>query len=137
MELAEAAEATSGGLWEAAEGKERAEVVEALRKFQDRLAGVKVLDPACGSGNFLYTALRLLLDLEAEVRATLRTLTGQMQPVKVSPRQMLGLERSEYAHEIWSFGLDTFNGSQNTGRTSGTVLRCWIYSPALRTGTRY
>ncbi|MPY67815.1 class I SAM-dependent DNA methyltransferase [Deinococcus sp. SDU3-2] len=100
MELAEAAEAAAGGLWEAAEGKERAAVVEKLRAFQDRLAAVTVLDPACGSGNFLYTALRLLLDLEAEVRATLRGLTGQAQPVKVSPRQMRGLERSEYAHEI-------------------------------------
>lgn len=101
MELAEVAESAAGGdLWTAAEGKERAEVVAALRTFQDRLAGVTVLDPACGSGNFLYTALRLLLDLEAEVRATLRNLTGQAQPVKVSPRQMHGLERSEYAHEI-------------------------------------
>lgn len=100
MELAEAAEAAAGGLWEAAEGKERAAVVGKLRAFQDRLAAVTVLDPACGSGNFLYTALRLLLDLEAEVRATLRGLTGQAQPVKVSPRQMRGLERSEYAHEI-------------------------------------
>jgi hypothetical protein len=71
-----------------------------LRDFQTRLAAVTVLDPACGSGNFLYTALRLLLDLEAEVRATLRNLTGQAQPVKVSPRQMLGIELSEYAHEI-------------------------------------
>lgn len=101
MALAEVAEAAAGGdLWTAAEGKERAEVVAALRAFQDRLAKVEVLDPACGSGNFLYTALRLLLDLENEVRATLRSLTGQAQPVKVSPRQMRGLERSEYAHEI-------------------------------------
>lgn len=101
MALAEAADAgSSSNLWEAIENKERAAVVAKLQAFQDRLASVKVLDPACGSGNFLYTALRLLLDLEAEVRATLRTLTGQAQPVKVSPRQMLGLERSEYAHEI-------------------------------------
>ena len=100
MELAEAAEAARAGLWDNAEVQERADVVTALRAFQDRLAGVTVLDPACGSGNFLYTALRLLLDLEAEVRATLRNLTGQAQPVKVSPRQMRGLERSEYAHEI-------------------------------------
>ena len=38
-----------------------------LAAFQDRLASVKVLDPACGSGNFLYTALRSLLDLEKQV----------------------------------------------------------------------
>ncbi len=35
-----------------------------LVAFQERLASVTVLDPACGSGNFLYLALRSLLDLE-------------------------------------------------------------------------
>ena len=35
--------------------------------FAGRLAGVRVLDPACGSGNFLYVALKQLLDLEKEV----------------------------------------------------------------------
>jgi len=37
-----------------------------LRDFGERLAHVTVLDPACGSGNFLYVAINLLLDL-AEV----------------------------------------------------------------------
>lgn len=128
MELAEVAESAAGGdLWTAAEGKERAEVVAALRAFQDRLAGVTVLDPACGSGNFLYTALRLLLDLEAEVRATLRSLTGQAQPVKVSPRQMRGLERSEYAHEIagmvlWIGYLQWLSGHGENIRDRSPVL---------------
>ena len=39
----------------------------ALDAFRERLAGVTVLDPACGSGNFLYIALRSLLDLEKQV----------------------------------------------------------------------
>src|SRR5660398_107277 len=34
--------------------------------FLDRLRSVRVLDPACGSGNFLYVALRALKDLERE-----------------------------------------------------------------------
>lgn len=85
-----------GTLWEGL----RDGAVGRLRAFQERLAQVTVLDPACGSGNFLYTALRLLLDLEAEVRATLRGLTDQAQPVRIRPTQMKGLERSEYAHEI-------------------------------------
>ena len=38
-----------------------------LEAFRERLTAVKVLDPACGSGNFLYIALRSLLDLEREV----------------------------------------------------------------------
>ena len=83
-------------LWEEARRAAR----ERLEVFQNRLAGVHVLDPAMGSGNFLYVTLRLLLDLEAEVRATLRLLTDQAAPVKVSPKQMRGLEVSPYAHEI-------------------------------------
>ncbi len=83
-------------LWEEARRAAR----ERLEAFQNRLAGVNVLDPAMGSGNFLYVTLRLLLDLEAEARATLRLLTDQSAPVKVSPKQMRGLEVSPYAHEI-------------------------------------
>ncbi len=72
-----------------------------LEAFQNRLASVSVLDPACGSGNFLYMTLRLLLDLENEVRATIRLLEpGYVVPVKVSPRQMRGMELNRYAHEI-------------------------------------
>ena len=39
---------------------------DALPAFLDRLRAVRVLDPACGSGNFLYMALRTLKDLENE-----------------------------------------------------------------------
>ena len=38
-----------------------------LQAFLDRLASLRVLDPACGSGNFLYVALQCLKDLEREV----------------------------------------------------------------------
>jgi hypothetical protein len=52
-------------------GKSPAKLRQALEKrltdFGHRLAEVKVLDPACGSGNFLYVAINLLLDLEKEV----------------------------------------------------------------------
>ena len=40
-----------------------------LRDFADQVAGTVVLDPACGSGNFLYVSLTLLKDLEQEVIA--------------------------------------------------------------------
>ncbi len=42
-------------------------ISDRLRGFADKIAAIKVLDPACGSGNFLYVALRLLLDLQNEV----------------------------------------------------------------------
>jgi hypothetical protein len=50
-----------------AEGNGHAAQRERLAKFQKRLSSVTVLDPACGSGNFLYVSLQLLLGLEKEV----------------------------------------------------------------------
>ena len=71
-----------------------------LDAFRQRLASVTVLDPACGSGNFLYVALRSLLDLEREVIdfATARGWRG-LKPA-VQPDQMLGLEINEYAAQL-------------------------------------
>ena len=71
-----------------------------LEAFRERLASVRVLDPACGSGNFLYIALRSLLDLEKEVidYAAARGWLG-LTP-RVQPDQMLGLEINHYAAEL-------------------------------------
>ena len=71
-----------------------------LEAFRERLASVRVLDPACGSGNFLYIALRSLLDFEKEVidYAAARGWHG-LTP-RVQPDQMLGLEINHYAAEL-------------------------------------
>ena len=71
-----------------------------LGGFQQRLFEVEVLDPACGSGNFLYLALRSLLDLEREVIdfAAMHGWSGLTPTVK--PDQMLGLEVDPYATEL-------------------------------------
>ena len=73
-----------------------------LSQFQERLADVKVLDPACGSGNFLYVSLASLKALEKEVVAfaTAHSL-GDFVP-KVHPAQLFGIETNEYAHELAS-----------------------------------
>ncbi|HNB41579.1 MAG TPA: hypothetical protein PLG52_08765, partial [Anaerolineales bacterium] len=72
----------------------------ALLGFMDKVAAVKVLDPACGSGNFLYVALRLLLDLQNEVAAFAEEM-GMPRPfVTVTPAQLYGIETNEYAHEL-------------------------------------
>lgn len=103
-EIEEARRTTGDGGLYADGGLGQAQVDEAVARlstFQDRLAAVTVLDPAMGSGNFLYVTMRLLLDLELEVRSTTRTLTQDLLPeAKVSPRQFLGMEVNEYAHEI-------------------------------------
>jgi type II restriction/modification system DNA methylase subunit YeeA len=64
---------------------------------------VRVLDPACGSGNFLYLALKRMLDLWQEVRlfAAHHGLPTVL-PEQVHPSQLYGLETNVYAHELAS-----------------------------------
>lgn len=71
-----------------------------IQQFSDRLAEIRVLDPACGSGNFLYVALRQLLDLQKEVRQYAFE-TG-INPAfhSVSPAQLHGIEISDYAQQL-------------------------------------
>lgn len=72
--------------------------------FTTELAQVTVLDPACGSGNFLYVALVLLLDLWKEVSNFMAELGyPRLMPtpdVAPSPAQLHGIEKDEYAHEL-------------------------------------
>ncbi len=69
--------------------------------FLDRLRAVRVLDPACGSGNFLYVTLEHMKRLESEVVAEAKTY-GAYQPklTDVDPHQFLGLELNPRAAHI-------------------------------------
>jgi hypothetical protein len=69
--------------------------------FLDRLRSVTVLDPACGSGNFLYVALQSLKDLEREA-ITWGSLTMRFvaQYPQVGPHQLHGIEVNPYAAEL-------------------------------------
>ena len=75
-----------------------------VRQFHDRLCAVRVLDPACGSGNFLYVALEQMKRLEGEVVALLHDLgdtgTLNLQGSTVDPHQFLGLEINPRAASI-------------------------------------
>ncbi|WP_260625652.1 class I SAM-dependent DNA methyltransferase [Hymenobacter sediminicola] len=76
-----------------------------LVKFLRRLTSVKILDPACGSGNFLYVTLEHLKRLEGEVLAAINAYgqTGLLDlagGTTVSPRQLLGLELNPRAAAI-------------------------------------
>ncbi len=76
-----------------------------LRAFQEKLASLRFLDPACGSGNFLTESYLLLRRLENDV---LRTLSqGQMElgweesnPIRVSLAQFFGIEINEFAVSV-------------------------------------
>ncbi|GGI69368.1 hypothetical protein GCM10007973_03110 [Polymorphobacter multimanifer] len=71
----------------------------AIHAFHHKLAGLKILDPACGTGNFLCVAMELLLRLETEVIVLLDQL-GQPAPPRIGPNQFLGLELNPRAAVI-------------------------------------
>ena len=86
------------------QGKHDAAAKE-VRGFLHRLASVRVLDPACGSGNFLYVTLEHMKRLEGEVFNTLDGLgypqaRTETAGVTVDPHQMLGLESNPRAARI-------------------------------------
>tara|TARA_R110002096_G_scaffold173781_7_gene348757 strand:- start:138742 stop:141795 length:3054 start_codon:yes stop_codon:yes gene_type:complete len=86
----------------ATKAKADAEIANLLDGFQDKLSSVRVLDPACGSGNFLYVAIQQLLFLEKEVvlYASREELGfGGLLP-RVRPTQLLGIEINPYASEL-------------------------------------
>jgi len=95
------------GKRDAASGGARTRHQQALGRlllaFTDEIAAVRVLDPACGSGNFLYVALKRLLDLWKEV-STFAADNGAagLLPDAVGPQQLHGIELNVYAHELAS-----------------------------------
>jgi type II restriction/modification system DNA methylase subunit YeeA len=78
----------------------RAEFAALLNGFKEELKNVTVLDPACGSGNFLYVTLAKLLDLEKEVLVYGAANGLPMGYPLVSPAQLYGLEINAYAREL-------------------------------------
>ena len=76
------------------------ELASLLPGFADEVAQVQVLDPACGSGNFLYVALKQLLDLQKEVVIFGAEMGLSRFFPSVSPQQLHGIEVNEYAHEL-------------------------------------
>ena len=76
------------------------EAKEKCREFQHRLASVRILDPACGSGNFLYLALQGLKDLEQHVIKEMEELGLPRILPAVGPQSVLGIEINPYAAEL-------------------------------------
>lgn len=109
---AEWAEAQAAALTLAEEGKAKPAMQE-LAKFHHRLCSLKVLDPACGSGNFLYVTLEHLKRLEGEVLNAMGDLGGAQgglaleterfdasEAETVDPHNLLGIEVNPRAAAI-------------------------------------
>jgi hypothetical protein len=76
-----------------------------VQAFHRRLCDIRVLDPACGSGNFLYVALELMKRLEGEVTALLTDLGEDQVALSlaghtVDPHQFLGIEINPWAAAV-------------------------------------
>ena len=89
-----------GGLTLLEGQQDEAQARRLLQEFQSRLSSLKVLDPACGSGNFLYVALRQLHDLEKAALTLAADLNLRGFLPEVSPEQCYGIEIDPYASDL-------------------------------------
>ena len=82
------------------ETRHRKQAENALGGFLERLRKFTVLDPACGSGNFLYLALHALHDLEHRVQLEAEAMGLQRGFPSVGPANVKGIELNTYAAEL-------------------------------------
>ena len=80
--------------------QQRGQAERRLRAFLERLRQFTVLDPACGSGNFLYLALHALKDLEHRVQLEAEAMGLQRAFPAVGPVNVRGIEINAYAAEL-------------------------------------
>ncbi|MCL2825007.1 MAG: hypothetical protein FWD57_13545, partial [Polyangiaceae bacterium] len=105
-----------------------AKACELIAAFLARLRKIRVLDPACGSGNFLYVAMEHMKLLECEIVQTLESY-GETVPVlqQIGPQQFLGLEINPRAAQIaemvlWIGHLQWRFGPHGLQNPQGPVL---------------
>lgn len=80
--------------------KAQREAQDIFNSFLERLKNFRVLDPACGSGNFLYLSLKALKDVEKQANLDAEVLGLEAQLPVTGPQNVLGIEVNEYAAEL-------------------------------------
>ena len=80
--------------------RQRKKAEKLLSKFLERLRKFTVLDPACGSGNFLYLALHALKDLEHRFQLEADAMGLQRGFPMVGPANIKGIDINPYAAEL-------------------------------------
>lgn len=71
-----------------------------LKTLAEKISAVRVLDPACGSGNFLFVAMQKLLGLQRDLIVFAERHQLPKIELSVHPRQLFGIEKNQYAHEL-------------------------------------
>jgi hypothetical protein len=87
------------GIEDVARAGKAKDALKLANAFHDKLAGLKILDPACGTGNFLYVSMELMLKIEARLIGLVRDLGGKAIQ-RIDPRQFFGLELNTGAAKI-------------------------------------
>lgn len=90
------AEAAKGGV----RTKALSEAARVMTEWRERLLRFRVLDPACGSGNFLYLSLLALKDIEHRANLEAEQLGLPREFPRVGPECVLGIELNPYAAEL-------------------------------------
>jgi SAM-dependent methyltransferase len=115
------------------------EAIAEVKRFHQHLCTVRVLDPACGTGNFLYVTLEHMKRLEGEVLTALEDFGQQQRElIEVDPHQLLGIEVNPRAAAIadlvlWIGHLQWHFRTRGDALPQEPVLKSFITS---RTGTR-
>ncbi len=94
-----------------------------LHDFQDHLASLVFLDPACGSGNFLtetYLSLRRLENQVIKLIYNMEPLDAFTNPIKVSINQFYGIEINDFAVTVATTAL-WISESQMMAETEGII----------------
>jgi hypothetical protein len=110
------------------EAGKKKEAEKRLRNFHGWLKSLQFLDPACGSGNFLYVTMHLVKLVEVEVLRELEDVTGKHELLfeEVHPKQFHGIEIKLWAREIaelvlW-IGYHQFWKTHHTHRPQEPIL---------------
>jgi type II restriction/modification system DNA methylase subunit YeeA len=96
----EAAVDLAAGKTGAARTKAQATAARIMTDWRERLLRFRVLDPACGSGNFLYLSLLALKDIEHRANLEAEALGLPREFPRIGPENVLGIELNPYAAEL-------------------------------------
>jgi len=104
------------------------DALKLVRDFHHKLCETTVLDPACGSGNFLYVALEIMKRLEGEVTSLMIELGDTRPLITVDPHQFLGIELNPWAANVaelvlWIGYLQWHYRTHGSAAPSEPVLR--------------
>lgn len=108
---------------------EREDAKKLLREFHGRLCETRVLDPACGSGNFLYVSMELMKRLEGEVLNTMREFGDSVLPgLTIDPHQFLGIEINPRAAALaelvlWIGSIQWYKRTRDTVNIPEPILK--------------